>query len=166
MSSLNECERHLSMLRAAIPYASPQSRRAMEIILQADTLINLATSRPEPELSSCGLEASETNNAITDPLSNAEALLMHIREFCTPKESETIQVILNFIHADRLFKNYKDFANAHPDMVKAAEVPSNPSPSNPSQPGTSSNVMMEFLMSQLNPEQKTAFEQLQNIMYN
>ncbi|MCI5501783.1 MAG: hypothetical protein MR384_08000 [Lachnospiraceae bacterium] len=165
MSSLNERERHLSMLRAAIPYASPQSRRAMEIILQADTLINLATSRPEPELSSCGLEAAETNNAIADPLSNAEALLMHIREFCTPKESETIQVILNFIHADRLFKNYKDFANAHPDMVKAAEVPSGSS-SNSSSPNTSSNVMMEFLMSQLNPEQKTAFEQLQNIMYN
>ena len=165
MSSLNERERHLSMLRAAIPYASPQSRRAMEIILQADTLINLATSRPEPELSSCGLEAAETNNAIADPLSNAEALLMHIREFCTPKESETIQVILNFIHADRLFKNYKDFANAHPDMVKAAEVPSDSS-SNSSSSNTSSNVMMEFLMSQLNPEQKTAFEQLQNIMYN
>ena len=156
MNSSNEHERHLSMLRAAIPYVSPESRHAMEIILQADNLINLAKNGPEPELSSCAIESTDNNN-IADNFSNAEALLMHIREFCTPKESETIQLILNFIHADRLFKNYKTFASLHPEILKAAETSSKSS---------SNNVMMEFLMSQLNPEQKTTFEQLQNIMYN
>ena len=179
MSSSNEHDRHISMLRAAIPYVSPESRHAMEILLQADTLIHLAQSGPESELSTCGLEAAETDSEQTDPISNAEALLIHIREFCTPKESETISLILNFIHADRLFKSYKDFTDAHPDMLKAADISQKPSSpieilfqmingigSITGGKNTDKNYMLEFLMSQLNPEQKAIFEQYKNIMYN
>lgn len=166
---LTEHDRHLSMLRAAIPYVSPESRHAMEIILQTDTLIHLAKNGPECELSSCGLDEEKPPDAVA----NAEALLLHIKEFCTPKETETISLILNFIHADRLFKSYKEFAGTHPDMLQAADVtPNSSSPieilfqmingiggmTNGKENGQ--NYMMEFLMSQLSPEQKAIFEQL------
>lgn len=110
-------------------------------------------------------------------------MLMDIRQFCTKKESETIQVLLNFIHADKLFKSYRDFAHSHPDMLEASEINNNNTTplsilfqlinglglisgnlnkNNP--PG--GNFMMEFLISQLSPEQKSTFEQLQGIMGN
>lgn len=34
--------RHMAMLKAALPYAMPESRRAIEIMLQADALIHTA----------------------------------------------------------------------------------------------------------------------------
>lgn len=176
---MNEHERHMSMLRAAIPYIPPQSRHAMELILQADTLVALAASGPKAELEGCGLEAAEDNNHNENQgfTPDPEALLMHIREFCTPKETEIIQVILNFIHADHLFKSYKDFTKAHSDTLQAAEVSQTPnSPldtlfqminSIGGLTGSSGpNQMLEFLISQLKPEQKSAFEQLKAIMQN
>ncbi len=178
MSTLNERERHVKMLRAALPYVPPENRHTMEILLQAGTLINLISNDNALEMSSI----SEDEDSNSEPFqSNPEAMLMNIREFCTPKENDTIQVLLNFIHADKLFRNYKDFAHTHPGALEASEL--NTSTTTPlnilfqlingigSLSGnlgktdhSGKNYIMEFLMSQLSPEQRSTFEQVQNLM--
>ena len=49
----NERERHMEMLRAALPYVPPENRHAMEILLQANSLVNLAMQPPSAELEGC-----------------------------------------------------------------------------------------------------------------
>ena len=43
MEFSNEHQRRLAMLKAALPYVPPQNKKAMEIILQADNLLCLAS---------------------------------------------------------------------------------------------------------------------------
>ena len=112
---------------------------------------------------------------------NTEEMLLHIREFCTPIENDMLQTLLNFMHAGRLFQKYRQFTHAHPDMAMAGTEPhSNSSPLSTllglinglgaldsglrSPNGSPNNHMIEFLMSQLTPEQRDTFNQLQNIM--
>ena len=52
----NEHERHIEMLKAALPYVPPENRHAMEIILQADSLVNLAMQPPSADLAGCSIE--------------------------------------------------------------------------------------------------------------
>ena len=84
-----------------------------------------------------------------------EKLLLNIKDYCTPAESEVVRMLLNFLHADELFKNYRDFAKTH-SAVKSEEYSEN----------STQNFMMEFLMSQLSPQQRTTFEQVSKVMNN
>lgn len=43
--------RHMAMLKAALPYAMPESRRAIEIMLQADALIHTARGQSDERYS-------------------------------------------------------------------------------------------------------------------
>ena len=184
----NEQQRRLAILKAAAPYAGAASQHAIEIVLQAESLANLihtnASSMKENTLETAQLHEN------TPDLSG---MLKNIQGFLTPKESDTIQTILNFMNARQLFKNYREFArereyaeDSSQDMVAA----SLPNESNPFQlifqlinglgalsrnfteaPNTKgekqqNSPVMDFLLSQLNPEQKNTFEQLQRIMYN
>lgn len=176
----NERERHIAMLQAALPYVAPENRHAMEILLQANSLISLAMQPPSADISISSIDSDEESKTfMPDP----EAMLMNIREYCTTREAETIQVLLNFIHADKLFKSYREFTNSHPDMLEAAEINNNNSTplsilfqlinglgslsgNFNKDASAGKNFMMEFLMSQLPPEQKAAFQQIQGIMGN
>lgn len=173
----NERQRRMAMLKAAMPYAAPESRHAIELLLQADTLINLASHPPAAELSAADIDEDDGGAMRANP----EEMLMHIREFCTPIENDMLQTLLNFMHAGRLFQKYRQFAHSHPDMAMAGtDAPNNSSPLSTllglinglgaldsglrSSNGKANNYMMEFLMSQLSPEQRETFSQLQNIM--
>jgi hypothetical protein len=126
----------MEMLRAALPYTTGRGRYALDLLLQADTLLNTARSGASDDLEACEADACP------------EEMLLHMQEFCTPKEADFIQMILNFIKADRLFQNYRDFAAS----------------SGISGVGSfgAGGQMVEFLMSQLSPEQQQLFEQLKN----
>ena len=149
MEFSNEHQRRLAMLKAALPYVPPQNKKAMEIILQADNLLCLAS------------EVSSNDDDMTlraaQPATPAvyEKLLLNIKDYCTPAESEIVRMLLNFLHADELFKNYRDFTKNHYAM-QTEEYNEN----------DNQNFMMEFLMSQLSPKQRTTFEQVTNIMNN
>ncbi len=165
MPTTSEHNRHMAMLRAAIPYVMPQSRHAIEMLLQADALVHTARNFPgENEFS---LESAELHEDYGESSPSAtgknyqpdpENMLLHIQEFCSPRESDLIQTVLNVIRAGKLFRGYQEFQAAHP-------VPQNEDLSAASMSG-SHNQLMEFLLSRLNPEQKTIFEQMQQIMYN
>lgn len=163
----NERERRMAMLRAALPYTAGQQRHALELLLQADTLVNTAyRGSTQSDLEACDMEA------------RPEEMLLHIQEYCTPRESDLIQMILNFIKANRLFQSYREFTAAHAPSgpnpqgdVQAAGYSSRASTSPFSSllqlfgglagSGSSGNLM-EFLITQLPPEQKQLFEQLRN----
>lgn len=162
----SERERRMAMLRAALPYTSGRQRYALDLLLQTDTLINVARRENVNDLEACETEAKP------------EEMLLHMQEYCTPRESDLIQMILNFIKAGHLFQNYRDFvANRSSDdtsgELHAAGTGS--SSVNPLQmlfqllgglggiSGTGgSNQMMEFLFTQLSPEQRQLFEQLRS----
>lgn len=165
MPTTSEHNRHMAMLRAAIPYVMPQSRHAIEMVLQADALINTARglSRDgEYSLESAELhenpEEYSTHEAGQNFQPDPENMLLHIQEYCSPRESDLIQTALNFIRANRLFRGYQEFQAAHP----LAQTGNNSG----GYAQGSQNQLMDFLLSRLNPEQKTIFEQMQQIMYN
>ena len=140
------------MLKAALPYVPPQNKKAMEIILQADNLLCLASevSSNDDDMT---LRAAQADTPATPAV--YEKLLLNIKHYCTPAESEIVRMLLNFLHADELFKNYRDFTKNHYAM-QTEEYNEN----------DNQNFMMEFLMSQLSPKQRTTFEQVTNIMNN
>ena len=140
------------MLKAALPYVPPQNKKAMEIILQADNLLCLASevSSNDDDMT---LRAAQADTPATPAV--YEKLLLNIKDYCTPAESEIVRMLLNFLHADELFKNYRDFTKNHYAM-QTEEYNEN----------DKQNFMMEFLMSQLSPKQRTTFEQVTNIMNN
>ena len=151
MEFSNEHQRRLAMLKAALPYVPPQNKKAMEIILQADNLLCLASEVSADD--DMTLRAAQADA----PASPAvyEKLLLNIKDYCTPAESEIVRMLLNFLHADELFKNYRDFTKNHYAM-QTEEYSEN----------DNQNFMMEFLMSQLSPKQRTTFEQVTTIMNN
>ena len=150
MEFSNEHQRRLAMLKAALPYVPPQNKKAMEIILQADNLLCLASevSSNDDDMT---LRAAQADTPATPAV--YEKLLLNIKDYCTPAES--VRMLLNFLHADELFKNYRDFTKNHYAM-QTEEYNEN----------DNQNFMMEFLMSQLSPKQRTTFEQVTNIMNN
>lgn len=156
MDYSNEHQRQMAILEASIPYLTPGNRHAVEMLLQADSLVHLASHMPSQEPA---LEAAETAN--TSSYGNMQEMLLHIQQFLTPKESDIVQMVLNFMNANTLFQNYKEFAHTRQaEQQDRADL-------NTSSLSTPSNTMlMEFLVSRLSPEQKDNFEQLQNIMYN
>ena len=152
MEFSNEHQRRLAMLKAALPYVPPQNKKAKEIILQADNLLCLASevSSNDDDMT---LRAAQADTPATPAV--YEKLLLNIKDYCTPAESEIVRMLLNFLHADELFKNYRDFTKNHYAM-QTEEYNEN----------DNQNFMMEFLMSQLSPKQRTTFEQVTNIMNN
>lgn len=153
----------MSMLRAAMPYTAGNQRHALQMLLQADTLIHTIRRGAPNDLEACDVEA------------NPEEMLLQIQEFCTPRESDMVQTILNFIKANHLFQSYREFMDTYPDNNSSCDLQaasySRNSPANPismflqlfggpGKPGNS-NHFMEFLVTQLPPEQKQLFEQFQ-----
>lgn len=160
----NERERRMSMLRAALPYTSGNQRHALQMVLQIDTLISTARRGTANDLEACDVEAAP------------EEMLLQIQEFCTPRESDMVQTILNFIKANHLFQNYREFMASHPDNQESGELQAASIPrrggTNPINMlfqlfgglgGGNSGHLMEFLITQLPPEQKQLFEQIQTL---
>lgn len=144
MEYQNNHQRQMAILEAAMPYVAPESRHAIQMLLQTETLLHLA--RQGGSASDYALEAAENSQS---GQSNVKEMLLHIQEYLTPRESDMVQTILNFMNAGTLFQNYREFARLHNRETPAQN-----------------NIMRDFLLSQLNPEQKSTFEQMQNIMYN
>lgn len=185
MEYKNEHQRQIAILEAAMPYVAPDNRHALQLILQADTLVNLARNGGENDL-----QAAEAGAAAVPFQPNPQEMLQNIQKFLTPRESDIVQTILNFMNAHKLFRNYNDFIREKsgedtdtPDLAAASsQNQSGPlqilfqlinglgslgGGLNSSSGSTPQNsLLQDFLLSQLNPEQKMTFEQLKNIMYN
>ncbi len=188
MEYKNEHQRRMAILEASLPYVAPGNRHAFELVLQADSLIQLAN-----RTSNSDLEAAEDTGEPPAPFHpNPQELLVNIQKFLTPRESDIVQTILNFMNAQKLFQSYSEFVHSQSESTEESADLSAASTSNTANPihvlfqlinglgsmgrglsaastgtdHTQQNMLQEFLFSQLNPEQKATFEQFQNIMYN
>ena len=144
MEYQNEHQRHMAILEAALPYVAPNSRQAIQIFLQADTLASLVRNEPPLHAEEYTLEAAEHGVGESGQSNGLQEMLLQIQEHLTPRESEMVQNILNFLNVSRMLRRYREF----------------------NQNATANTSLRDFLIAQLNPEQKASFEQLQNIMYN
>lgn len=66
-----ERDRRMAMLRAAQPYTSGRQRYALDLVLQANTLLSTARGGMTGDLEACETTA------------RPEEMLMHMQEFCT-----------------------------------------------------------------------------------
>lgn len=111
--------RHMAMLKAALPYAMPESRRAIEIMLQADALIHTARGQSDERysLEAAGLSLEDQPSA-PDFTPNPETMLQCIREYCTPKEADFVQTVLNVLQANQAcFEAIGNFKNHIPQLI-------------------------------------------------
>lgn len=191
MEYKNEHQRQMAILEAALPYVTPSSRHGIQLLLQADSFIQLARQDVNDFEQNYNLEAAEADSEQSPTQPDPQGLLLHIQEFLTPRESDMVQTVLNFMNANKLLQNYNTFIRSQssdkeddPELATASFA-SNTNPihmlfqlinglgafgngfvNSVSQNRNQNNLLKDFLMSQLNPEQKATFEQLQNIMYN
>lgn len=162
---------NLDLMRAALPYMKPQVQKSIEIISKADELM-AAIDSPEPEE---GLSAASLGNAAFD----LEAMLSQIRSIGTPKEQEQIDTLLNFMKMQKLLQGYRTFLNAKQKSehasgnfssggsssgASAKSQGDNHAPEGSNLFGSSNDTLMEFLMSQLSPDQKSSFDSM-NMMF-
>ena len=123
-------ERQLDMLRAAMPYTEPRLRKPMQIMIQAGELVSyIRDNDNETDLEACDM------NSVGD----VEGMMESIREFCTAAERETVDLVLNFIRAQRMYETYRRYKK-------------------------SGGEMMDILASTLTPEQRNTFEQMTQVM--
>lgn len=156
MNATSDQERHIAMLQAALPYVSPDKRKGLELYLQTNLLLKTAMGVREEEYT---LSAAETGNTfVPDP----ENLLLHIQEYCTPKEADTLHTLLNVIRAHKLFHGYQEFRQ---ERVAGEASFSDDSPLSANSLGNE-NQFLDFLISKLAPDKRATFEQFKQIMYN
>ena len=141
-------EHTINIFKAALPHVDPQMQGSMNVILKANDLMSTVQ-----EISNPGeLLAMDLNSEPKDP----ELLLTSIRSACLPREMEMIDTILNFVKARKIFNAYQSY---NQNILQAAEMDKNKRNN-----GDNRNGLMDFLMSQLSPEQRSTFEMFNMVM--
>jgi hypothetical protein len=141
----------LEILKAAIPYVNSRARNSMQFIVQAEELTNsLKKMDNSSQLSACSLDE--------EPPIDMEALLLHIREVCPSAEQEMIDMMLNFMKTQKLYQAYRMFMTTNSFGSGGKTNGFNPFGFG------NTNHFMDFIMTQLTPEQKTSFETVRMMM--
>lgn len=138
---------HIDMLKTAIPYMNPQAQKSVEVLVKTEELMDTVHLLEQPsELSAC--------NVNKEPF-DMEAMLLQMKQIGTKKEQETIDNLLGFMKMQKLLQAYRLFMNTNSKTA---------SDTNNKESSSSQDTMMEFLMSQLNPEQKANFENINMVL--
>lgn len=88
-----------------------------------------------------------------------EDILLQLKNAGTKKEQETIDNMINILKMQKLLQGYRSFMQTK----QAAQNTQSPNASGQTS-GGSSDTLMEFLMSQLSPEQKSNFENINMVL--
>ena len=152
-----ETTAHLvELLDAALPYVSGNTKHSMELIRKAGDFMTCLSSSPQSsDLSACDLDA------INQPI-DIEGLLENLHKVGNTQEKDFIHMILNFIKARNLYTSYQTFQQTHPaseDILSAASHSGHSSKNS----HNNMNMVLEFLLSQLTPEQHKNFEMIQSL---
>ena len=75
-----------------------------------------------------------------ETVGDVEGMMESVRQYCNEPEQETVNMVLNFIRAQNLYRRYRNYMQAYKNSSEAG--------------------MMDFLMSQLSPEQQDMFNQV------
>lgn len=133
--------REIDMLRTAIPYASPSLRKPLQVYLQTRELSDYIRNGDE----SADVEACGVGNA-----GDVEGLMENIRQFCNAEEREMIDTVLNIVRAQKMYQCYRGYMAANASGASGGKKGG---------PG-----MLDFLLSQLTPEQQNMFAQMSSAM--
>lgn len=128
-------QHNIEMVKAALPYMNTRTKKSFEILIKTDELMNTVQSMESAELSACDVKPNSID---------MEAFLMQMRALSNNREGEMIDNMLHFIKMQKLLTAYRSFMTAKPE---------------------NSDNLMEFFLSQLAPEQKANFENI-NMMFN
>lgn len=91
------------ILSTAIPYLNGRSRKSMNMMLKAAEFANsFKDFGRNDELSACDLQPTAIDT---------ENMLLDMKKVCSDKEREFLDVIINFINAQKIYNTYKTIAN-------------------------------------------------------
>ena len=141
-------EHTINIFKAALPYTMPQMQSGMNVLLKANDLMSTVQEMNNPG----ELQSMDLNSEQRDP----EMLLTSIRSACLPGEVEMVDTLLNFIRARKIFNAYQCY---NQNILQTAEMDKNKRSD-----GDNQNGLMNFLMSQLSPEQRSTFEMFNMVM--
>ena len=157
--SNSSTEYMLNIIRAALPYVTSRTRNNMEVAIKTGELAESFQSiGNDAELEACDL-GEETVDV--------EGLLVSVQNVCVGREKDMINTVLNFYKTRSLYQAYQNFRKnslqLDPDLatepeLQAASVNGTRKSNNPN------NTMLDFLMSQLTPEQKSTFDAMNMLM--
>ncbi len=155
-------EHALAICQTALPHVNIQTQTSMNVILKVNDLVNSIR-----DLSYTGqLSAMELNEEPPD----VEELLTNLKPVCNRQEADFVDMMLNVLSARKLYQAYQDF-NEQVQAAQVSEEDNNHEEHNTSYNrsngpfGSNNNTnMMEFLMSQLAPEQRNMFEMMSMLM--
>lgn len=130
--------RHLQVLKAAIPYMPVSQQKTMSFLIKFQELQNAMHifQSDGGELGICSLTEEEKN-----PLDMLES----IKSYCSDKEKELLDVLTNFLQASQLYRQYQNASRQASDNPDGSLNP------------------METLIHLLSPEQQETFLQYQNL---
>ncbi|SFR80138.1 hypothetical protein [Anaeromicropila populeti] len=141
----NSMNHIFDILKAALPYVDNRTKQSMEVAIKTSELAeSFATIGKSPELEACDIGQSQFN---------LEGMLTSIQTVCTTSEKELINTVLNFIKARNLYQSYEVFKQNNPTPELKAASTNN---------GMHASVapIIEFLLTQLSPEQKATFDNM------
>ena len=91
----NMNKRQLDMLRAAMPYTNPTLRKPLQVYIQTAELSDYIRSDDSvSEVNACGL----------DHVGDVEGMMEQIREFCNPRERDMLDMVINFVRAQKIYQ--------------------------------------------------------------
>ncbi len=99
-----EEDRRLQMMKAALPYLASDSKSMISSVIRIMEIRNTLQRLDQEEealLSSCSISSEEDREF---------GLFQALREFCSPREQEMIDMILNFTQFSRMYREM-DFEN-------------------------------------------------------
>lgn len=147
----------LDIFKAALPHVTPQAQGGMNLLLKANELMATIEEVNHP----AELSAMEINEEEHTP----EVLLESIKQVCTQRENEVVDMMMNFFKARKIYNAYQDYGS---QVLQAAQV--NPNQNrNPFNMGNlfgmgGNGSMMDMLMSMLTPEQRNMFDMMNMMM--
>ena len=95
--------RQVNMLKAAMPYTAPRLRKPMQILIQAEELALYMQKDEEEEIRACNMET----------VGDVEGMMESVRQYCNEPEQETVNMVLNFIRAQNLYRRYRNYMQAY-----------------------------------------------------
>lgn len=128
-------QHNIEMIKKALPYMNSRTQKSFEILVKANELRSTIENLDSKELSACDVKPNSID---------METFLLQMRSLSNKRESEMIDNMLHFIKMQKLLTAYRSFMNTKPE---------------------NSDNLMEFFLSQMAPEQKANFENI-NMMFN
>ena len=133
---------YLEIMKAALPYMPPQAQKSVEILVKAEEFLEAVhTFEDTSELSAASIRREQVE---------PEIILNQIKSLCTKEEQNMIDNLLNIITMQKLIQNYHTFISLQKNVLGNS--------------ASSNEQLMEFLLTQLTPEQKNNFDSLNMVL--